>query len=86
MRGPRGGYRLARERRRISVKEIFDVIQTLEKDDNYICSASQLNNEVVEPFHQHLQAALSAAMGDTTIADLCADAQNNSVTESDFTI
>ena len=27
VRGPRGGYRLARERRRISVREIFEVIE-----------------------------------------------------------
>ena len=26
VRGPRGGYRLARERRRISIREIFEVI------------------------------------------------------------
>ena len=86
VRGPRGGYRLARERRRISVKEIFDVIQTLEKDDDYIRSASDLNRDIVEPFHQHLQTALSAAMGETTIADLCANARNRSDADSDFTI
>ncbi|MEC8247710.1 MAG: Rrf2 family transcriptional regulator, partial [Pseudomonadota bacterium] len=33
VRGPRGGYRLARERRRISVKEVITVIETLESEE-----------------------------------------------------
>ena len=90
VRGPRGGYRLARERRRISVKEIFAVIEALEKDADHVASQSPLNRDIVEPFHQHLQQALHAAMGETTIADLCAQMREPSSTtnrnESDFTI
>ena len=33
VRGPRGGYRLARERRRISVREIFEVIEEIDGGD-----------------------------------------------------
>ena len=33
VRGPRGGYRLARERRRISVKEVITVIEALESEE-----------------------------------------------------
>ena len=33
VRGPRGGSRLARERRRISVKEVITVIEALESEE-----------------------------------------------------
>ena len=42
VRGPRGGYRLARERRRISVREIFEVIETLDKETDGVSSRSDL--------------------------------------------
>lgn len=86
VRGPRGGYRLARERRRISVKEIFDVIGDMEKEDDHIASASQLNSDIIQPFHDQLQTALAQSIGETTIADLCNDAQKQTNQDSDFTI
>ncbi len=34
VRGPRGGYRLARERRRITVREIVEVVAELEASED----------------------------------------------------
>ena len=59
VRGPRGGYRLARERRRIPVAEIFHIIETLDGDTATLCSASKLNEKVIAPFHDRLQGALA---------------------------
>lgn len=42
VRGPRGGYRLARERRRISVREIFEVIEEIDGGDVDTLSQSDL--------------------------------------------
>lgn len=86
VRGPRGGYRLARERRRISVREIFQVVEALDNDGSGICSQSELSARIIEPFHGHLQKALAAAVGDTSIADLCRDAERDLDGDSDFTI
>lgn len=90
VRGPRGGYRLARERRRISVREIFDVVEALDRDGAAVCSQSELSRRIIEPFHADLQAALAAAIGDTSIADLCRDAEAEANLRSggsnDFTI
>lgn len=91
VRGPRGGYRLARERRRISVREIFEVIEALDGEGRASQSNSPLNMNIVTPFHNRLQTALSDAIGETTIADLCADMRANEAAhgtaqETDFTI
>ncbi len=88
VRGPRGGYRLARERRRISVREIFEVIEAIDANEDAAASQSQLGTAIIAPFHGQLQNALIAAVGDTTIADLCvnADAVQGESDDSDFTI
>ena len=72
VRGPRGGYRLARERRRIPVREIFQIIETLDGESAAPLSSSELNAQIIVPFHDRLQSALTTAIGVMTIADLCA--------------
>lgn len=90
VRGPRGGYRLARERRRISVMEIFETIEALDGDTMLAPSSSRLSCEVVAPFHARLQTALAETIGDTTIADLCAASTHETArpdeAAGDFTI
>lgn len=87
VRGPRGGYRLARERRRISVREIFEVIENIDGNDADMLSKSDLGRVVIAPFHANMQEALIAAVGDTTIADLCGQADmSGSADKVDFTI
>lgn len=88
VRGPRGGYRLARERRRISVREIFEVIEEIDGGDLETLSHSDLGRSIIAPFHANMQNALIGAVGDTTIADLCNQAagQNGGEDKGDFTI
>lgn len=88
VRGPRGGYRLARERRRISVREIFEVIEAAEKAEDNAVSQSQLAEHIIDPFYTRLQNALIDAVGDITIADLCDNAAGILETDQggDFTI
>ena len=85
--GPRGGYRLARERRRISVREIFEVIEDIDGNDVDMLSKSDLGRVVITPFHTNMQEALIGAVGDTTIADLCSQADSTGGDDkADFTI
>ena len=92
VRGPRGGYRLARERRRISVREIFEVIEEIDGGDMDGLSQSDLGQNIIAPFHGKMQDALIGAVGDTTIADLCSQAGADNGTSvqykdsGDFTI
>ena len=73
VRGPRGGYRLARERRRISVGDIVRVVREMETGANLIEEApgSALGHEVVRPLWLELQNELMDRLDGLTIDDLC---------------
>jgi len=73
VRGPRGGYRLARERRRISVGDIVRVVREMETGANLIEDApgSALGHEVVRPLWQELQNELMQRLDALSVDDLC---------------
>jgi Rrf2 family iron-sulfur cluster assembly transcriptional regulator len=73
VRGPRGGYRLARERRRISVGEIVRLIRNNEAEDALIDDqpGSPLGQQVVRPLWLELHAELMAKLDRITLDDLC---------------
>lgn len=73
VRGPRGGYRLARERRRITVGEIIRVVRSAENGDDLLQedSGSPLGRKVVRPLWTELQSELLLRLDDVTMDDLC---------------
>ena len=81
VRGPRGGYRLARERRRISVADVIRVVQVIEKNENKDDELleSDLGRKVVQPLWSELQVEMTARLEDLTIDDLCARAKDEGV-------
>ncbi|MGC6472723.1 MAG: RrF2 family transcriptional regulator [Parvibaculales bacterium] len=89
VRGPRGGYRLARERRRISVGEIVRVIAALEDSDaeggadKNMCGAGLTQN-----LSDSLQRDLMTRLDETSVAQLCETIHNEATkpTAADFTI
>ena len=76
VRGPRGGYRLARERRRISIGEIVRVVRALEAAGGEIADAggSELGQKVVRPLWSELSQTIVARLDSVTIEDMCARA------------
>jgi DNA-binding IscR family transcriptional regulator len=91
LRGPRGGYELARERRRITAGDIVRVVMTMAEDEGAApVPQSRLVERVIEPaIHKGSQAFLQE-LDAVTVDDLCrqaaaADAVENQMT-SDFTI
>ncbi|MEG9860896.1 MAG: Rrf2 family transcriptional regulator [Parvularculales bacterium] len=91
VRGPRGGYRLARERRRISVGEIVRLVDGL--DTQTPTATSPLNQKVLLPLWQEVQNDLIHRLDKVTLEDLYCRAQQEQIvvtTEStpqnDFTI
>jgi Rrf2 family transcriptional regulator, iron-sulfur cluster assembly transcription factor len=73
VRGPKGGYRLARERRRITVGEIVRVVRTLESGEDPLEGepGSALGAAVVRPLWAELQEELMKRLDNVTIEELC---------------
>lgn len=77
VRGPRGGYRLARERRRITLGDIVRVIQAMEQsaDPADEPAGAALGHEVVRPIWRELQDEFLQKLDAITLQDLCARAR-----------
>ena len=72
VRGPRGGYRLARERRRISVGDVVRVAESIEDgEEEKIRPRSDLGLRIVVPLIQTLQDDIMAQLDAISIEDLC---------------
>jgi len=76
VRGPNGGYRLARERRCITVGDIVRVVRSMEvgKKDKDDAEGSDLGQLVVFPLWKELQDDVMDSLDSTTIDDLCSRA------------
>ena len=92
VRGPRGGYRLARERRRVTVGEIARIVYAMEDGGEAAArDGSALGQAVVRPLWRELQDELMARLDALTIDELCKRAQDRGVPNEagerlDFTI
>jgi Rrf2 family protein len=92
VRGPRGGYRLAKERRRISVGDVVRVAESLEDEENEaIDPRSDLGIRIVSPLIQSLQDEVMSRLDAISIEDLCQRARSVGVdcgggSTADFTI
>ena len=92
VRGPRGGYRLAKERRRISVGDIFRAAELAEDEAmEDTTPRSELGVRIVTPFIQSLQDEIMARLDAITVEDLCQQARAAGVNAgeritADFTI
>jgi len=77
-RGPRGGYRLARERRRITVGDILRVVGELEGggDPASETDGSEIGMKVIRPLWRDLQRQIMDRFDSTTIEELCARARS----------
>jgi Rrf2 family protein len=93
VRGPKGGYRLAKERRRISVGDIVRVVRKMEtqKQNADETEGSDLGIAVVRPLWAELQDGLMKHLDATTVDDLCNRANRAGIVSEgrknlDFTI
>ena len=92
VRGPRGGYRLARERRRIALAEIVRIVSEIEQSDmSGEDAGSPLGRAVLEPIWLEIEDAAMAHLEKISIEDLCRKARDSGVesgreTQVDFAI
>jgi len=91
VRGPRGGYRLARERRRITVGEVVRVVGAMDSaDDPVTAGPSELGERVIAPLWEEVQRDLMERLEKITVDDLCRRAEeateSSAAPTADFTI
>jgi Rrf2 family iron-sulfur cluster assembly transcriptional regulator len=81
VRGPRGGYRLAKERRRITVGEVVRVAESLDdgEESASVTPHSALGTRIVTPLINSLQDEVMARLDAISIEDLCAQARAEGV-------
>ena len=81
VRGPKGGYNLARERRRISVGDIVRVVRNLETglEMDGTNPGSELSAKVIAPMWQNLQSSMMEKLDGISIDDLCSQANDAGV-------
>ena len=77
VRGPRGGYRLARERRRITVGQVARVVDDGEDGQDPLAggNGSELATRVVRPLWRDLSETIMKELDSIPIEDLCQRAQ-----------
>lgn len=80
-RGPRGGYRLARERRRITMGEIVRIVRELEGtgDPASEPDGSEIGVKVVRPIWIEMQREIMARFDAMTIEELCNRARERNI-------
>src|SRR5262249_9072705 len=82
IRGPSGGYRLARERRRISLGDIVRTVRGLETSEDPISdpAGSALGHQIVRPVWFELREQMMQRLGSLALQELCgrADRAGNS--------
>lgn len=84
VRGPKGGYVLARERRRISVADIVQIVARMEAaDDGGEASTSALGAKVVGPMWREAQTQFLKSLSAVTIETLCHQAHAAGVARGD---
>ena len=80
VRGPRGGYRLAKERRRISIGDVVRVAEAIEDGENEdIAPRSDLGARIVGPLIESLQDEVMKRLDGISIEDLCQRAKSAGV-------
>jgi Rrf2 family transcriptional regulator, iron-sulfur cluster assembly transcription factor len=75
IRGPRGGYELARERRRITADDILRAAGTADEIDGVDIIESMLLNKVVIPALGQAEHAFSSALARINVEDLAHNAE-----------
>lgn len=83
-RGPKGGYHLARERRKITLAEIVRVVDALESRENLydLQTGSDLSNQILKPLWQEMARENMEKLASVSLQELCDVAHAKGVQDS----
>lgn len=85
VRGPRGGYSLARERRRISIGDIARAIDAMDIDqeDRDETPTSALGREVLWPILSAAEEKMMQSLDQITLEDVCNEARTQQIEKAE---
>lgn len=92
VRGPRGGYTLARERRKITVGDVVRVVDQLDAEaENDPVSQAALGEQVITPIWEETRTLVLGRLDEISMEDLCQHARSQGILPAgkdapDFTI
>jgi Rrf2 family protein len=91
VRGPKGGYTLARERRRVTLGEVIRAVAALDAEEDAARLGPELGAKVLAPILAAAEAEAMRRFDALTLEDLCEDARAKGIgppvgTSPDFTI
>jgi len=84
VRGPHGGYKLAREARRITAADILRAARTIDEGTETPIRGSSLVSQVVAPALAEAENAFSSTLAHLSVADLTAHALRSGETSRRF--
>ena len=84
VRGPHGGYKLAREARRITAADILRAARTIDEGTETPIRGSSLVSQVVAPALAEAENAFSSTLAHLSVADLTAHALRSGETTRRF--
>jgi len=82
VRGPKGGYTLAVERRRLTLGDVLRVIEELEREDDKMDSISELGEKVIQPIWAEFHRDMLIKLDQITLEDLCNRAQKAGISRA----
>ena len=79
VRGPRGGYMMARPSSEVTVGDIVRIVNEVDPDDDTTVSQSELGQKVVAPLWSEIEQNILTWFDDITVADLCDMAERRGI-------
>ena len=75
-RGPRGGYSLAKEKRNVSLVEIYNVIVSIEKNNKNSNLQTKIRTKIIFPLILDISKKINLYLRSTTLEDLYGKVKN----------
>lgn len=78
-RGPRGGYRLARERRKIKISEIIESVDSHNEKFTKKIIISEISKKIIDPLISKIYQDSFEKFKKISIEDICAEARKKNI-------
>ena len=88
-RGPKGGYSLAKEKRNVSLIDIYNVILSMERKEKYFNTQTEVGSKIIMPLVTDISNKIIISLQSKTLEDLYLKVKHININKNkkiDFTI